>query len=159
MQISVKYYIQVFLWLSYVDSPLPNVEENQLTYPYACDRCPRKFDKRQGLKAHYVTHIQVWPLIWFCDFLVYHLLFIQETPLTCTECCRVYIRRDCLLRHLRTKHQLSPEEALEVGLTLFSNEVLYLFLNEFYIIGFHPDYEKDELENINRWASRQSYQC
>jgi hypothetical protein len=33
---------------------------------------------------------------------------------SCTQCSRAFTRRDCLLRHLRTKHRLAHNEALLV---------------------------------------------
>ncbi|KAI9554526.1 hypothetical protein GHT06_019799 [Daphnia sinensis] len=76
------------------DPLLPDKEDKKISYPFACDRCPKKFEKNQSLKAHYMTHF-------------------NEAAIECTDCSRTYIRRDCLLRHLRTKHRMSPNQALE----------------------------------------------
>ena len=39
--------------------------------------------------------------------------------MSCTQCSRAFIRRDCLLRHLRTKHRLAHNEALLVTNLLY----------------------------------------
>lgn len=53
--------------------------------------------------------------------------------MSCSECSRVYTRRDCLLRHLRTKHRLPPDQALEVS------QATFVFIRHSFI-GFKYSY-------------------
>jgi len=39
-------------------------------------------------------------------------MVFQEPPRSCDECGRAFIRQDCLLRHMRTKHRDMLEEIL-----------------------------------------------
>ena len=51
--------------------------------------------------------------------------------MSCTQCSRAFIRRDCLLRHLRTKHRLPHNEALLVTNIIRFISIEYLKRNVF----------------------------
>jgi hypothetical protein len=50
---------------------------------------------------------------------------------SCTQCSRAFIRRDCLLRHLRTKHRLPHNEALLVTNIIRFVSIEYIKRNVF----------------------------
>lgn len=53
---------------------------------FACDVCNKTFSVKSSLKLHKLIHN-------------------KEDPCTCEYCGRAFIRQDCLMRHMRTKHR------------------------------------------------------
>lgn len=53
---------------------------------YECDVCQKTFAMKASLKTHMNIHR-------------------KEQPRSCDECGRAFIRQDCLIRHMRTKHR------------------------------------------------------
>nr|CAD7453372.1 unnamed protein product [Timema tahoe] len=85
--------------------------------------CEKSFAMKSSLKIHLLTHTKLNVNIpdrsksqsmesrsialWYsCERVA------QEPPRSCEECGRAFIRQDCLLRHMRTKHRDMLEEIL-----------------------------------------------
>lgn len=60
---------------------------------FKCDKCPKAFSAKSSLQAHLNTHR-------------------REPPQSCVECNRVFIRQDCLMRHIRAKHRELLEDVM-----------------------------------------------
>ncbi|XP_063231421.1 gastrula zinc finger protein XlCGF57.1-like [Bacillus rossius redtenbacheri] len=91
--------------------------------PFECTKCKRTFVRKEDLARHDVLHSGVKAHkcpISICEksfamksSLKIHLLtHTKEPPRSCEECGRAFIRQDCLLRHMRTKHRDMLEEIL-----------------------------------------------
>ncbi|KAF3429241.1 hypothetical protein E2986_00731 [Frieseomelitta varia] len=61
---------------------------------YKCDKCTKAFSTKSSLQAHLNTHR-------------------REPPQSCVECNRVFIRQDCLMRHIKAKHRALLEEVMD----------------------------------------------
>lgn len=61
---------------------------------FKCDKCSKAFSVKSSLQAHLNTHR-------------------REPPQSCVECNRVFIRQDCLMRHIRAKHRELLEDAMD----------------------------------------------
>ncbi|CAG2055197.1 unnamed protein product [Timema podura] len=91
--------------------------------PYECEQCSKTFVRKEDLARHTILHTGVKAHkcpISICEksfamksSLKIHLLtHTKEPPRSCEECGRAFIRQDCLLRHMRTKHRDMLEEIL-----------------------------------------------
>ena len=60
---------------------------------FKCDKCSKAFSVKSSLQAHLNTHR-------------------REPPQSCVECNRVFIRQDCLMRHIRAKHRELLEDVM-----------------------------------------------
>ncbi|PNF34722.1 hypothetical protein B7P43_G05462 [Cryptotermes secundus] len=86
--------------------------------PHSCQFCGKSFIQASQLRAHIFHHTaHKCPICEKCfamkSSLKIHLLtHTKEPPRSCDECGRAFIRQDCLLRHMRTKHRDMLEEIL-----------------------------------------------
>lgn len=60
---------------------------------FKCDKCTKAFSTKSSLQAHLNTHR-------------------REPPQSCVECNRVFIRQDCLMRHIKAKHRDLLEDVM-----------------------------------------------
>lgn len=60
---------------------------------FECNKCQKAFSAKSSLQAHLNTHR-------------------REPPQSCVECNRVFIRQDCLMRHIRAKHRELLEDVM-----------------------------------------------
>lgn len=60
---------------------------------FKCDKCEKAFSTKSSLQAHLNTHR-------------------REPPQSCVECNRVFIRQDCLMRHIKAKHRELLEDVM-----------------------------------------------
>ena len=74
---------------------------------------------KSSLKIHLLTHTKV--SAYLLRSITSHvfekrsnicIFVLQEPPRSCDECGRAFIRQDCLLRHMRTKHREMLEEIM-----------------------------------------------
>lgn len=63
------------------------------TIAFKCDKCTKAFSTKSSLQAHLNTHR-------------------REPPQSCVECNRVFIRQDCLMRHIKAKHRDLLEDVM-----------------------------------------------
>ncbi|CAG2161885.1 unnamed protein product [Oppiella nova] len=85
--------------------------------PFECTDCGKKFTRKEDLNRHYVLHtgekphqcptcLKRYVLFSIKPSLKLHLLtHTKEEPRSCHECGRAFIRKDCLLRHMRKRHR------------------------------------------------------
>lgn len=76
-----------YLYLLHMDSFLHYV------LAFECNKCQKAFSAKSSLQAHLNTHR-------------------REPPQSCVECNRVFIRQDCLMRHIRAKHRELLEDVM-----------------------------------------------
>ncbi|XP_046397007.1 protein suppressor of hairy wing isoform X2 [Ischnura elegans] len=91
--------------------------------PHVCNYCGKSFIQASQLRAHVFHHTAEEAEAHKCPIceksfamkssLKIHLLtHTKEPPRSCDECGRAFIRQDCLLRHMRSKHREMLEEIL-----------------------------------------------
>jgi hypothetical protein len=103
---------------------------------HSCNVCGKTFGLKQSLKVHWLTHARVVESM-LSKLMIYFLTTSPigaatgGSPVPCTQCSRAFIRRDCLLRHLRTKHCLPHNEALLVTNLIYFISIEYLKRNVF----------------------------
>ena len=81
-----RQFIFSLLFARHRPSPTIKLPLFGLVSAHKCDKCEKAFATKSSLQAHSNTHR-------------------REPPQSCTECGRAFIRHDCLMRHIRAKHQ------------------------------------------------------